>query len=390
MHPLLDTYLKIRTQTCEITAPLANEDYCVQPISEISPPKWHLAHTSWFFETLILNKFQQNYRPYDPSFHHLFNSYYNSLGPHMRQSERGPFSRPTVKEILSYRTYIDKHIEDLFKDRLPQEISELITLGLHHEQQHQELLYMDIKGIYFHQSPRPTFSSTPFTKKLNLVTDKKYQSFSGGLVSIGHRGPGFSYDNELPEHKYFLRPFRLRTSLVSNAEYLEFINSGGYKNPELWLSDGWDWLNTQTSKHPLYWIEKNNDWYEYDLDGMSPLNPQRPVRHINYYEASAFARFHNKRLPSEFEWEHAAATNEIENAFDSLWQWTSSAYAPYPGHHWLRGPLGEYNSKFMINQMVLRGGSAWTPENHSRLTYRNYFYPDKKWPFTGIRLAEDI
>lgn len=391
MNPLLSEFLKIRSETCEITSPLSTEDYCVQPASEISPPKWHLAHTTWFFESLVLNKFAQKHRPFDPSFHQLFNSYYNSLGPHKRQSERGTFSRPTVKEIFSYRTYIDEHMQKLLQESLTTEASDLVTLGLHHEQQHQELLYMDIKGILFHQFPRPSFSSPLLVeKKLNFVTHKKYQSFSGGLVSIGHRASSFSYDNEQPEHQYFLRPFRLRTSLVTNAEYLEFIHAGGYKNSELWLSDGWDWLQNQANKYPLYWVQDGHDWFEYDFHGLTPLNPHLPVCHINYYEASAFARFHNKRLPTEFEWEYAASTNEIENVFNSLWQWTSSAYSPYPGHRWTRGPLGEYNSKFMVNQMVLRGGSAWTPKNHSRLTYRNYFYPDKKWPFTGIRLAEDI
>lgn len=390
MQPLLNEYLKVRSLTCNITSPLSTEDHCVQPFSEVSPPKWHLAHTSWFFEALVLNKFFPNYRPYDPSFHRLFNSYYNSLGPHKRQSERGTFSRPTVKDILSYRKYIDEHIEDLLKNSAPREVTELITLGLHHEQQHQELLYMDIKAIYFHQSPCPTFATPHLVKKTNSITHKKYKSFPGGVVSIGHGNHGFSYDNELPQHKHYLQPFRIRTTLVSNAEYMEFIHAGGYQNPELWFSDGWDWLQFQTNKHPLYWLQQENEWYEYDLDGLTPLNPHLPVRHINYYEASAFARFHNKRLPTEFEWEHASTTKEFEDAFDSVWQWTSSAYSPYPGHRWLHGPRGEYNSKFMVNQMVLRGGSAWTPEHHTRPTYRNYFQADKKWPFTGIRLAEDI
>lgn len=390
MHSLLNRFFRIRSRTTEITAALSTEDHCIQPFPEASPPKWHLGHTTWFFETLVLNKYFENYHPFNPSFHQLFNSYYNSLGPHGRQSERGTFSRPTVNEILSYRNHVDEHMGILLKNHNPQDVADLVTLGLHHEQQHQELLYMDIKGIYFHQSPSPTFSTPLFNKKLNMITHKKYQTFQGGLVTVGYAGNDFCYDNESPQHKYFLQPFRLRTSLVSNAEYREFIHGGGYENPELWLSDGWDWVQTQNHRQPLYWVQQEHEWYEYDLDGLTPLHPHLPVRHINYYEASAFARFHNKRLPTEFEWEYATTTQELDDAVETLWQWTRSAYLPYPGHHWRHGPLGEYNSKFMVNQMVLRGGSAWTPENHVRLSYRNYFQPDKKWPFTGIRLAEDL
>lgn len=390
MPSLLNDYIKIRKRTCGITEPLAIEDYCIQPLSEISPPKWHLAHTTWFFEALVLNRFMQSYQPFDTSYNLLFNSYYNSLGPHKRQSERHLYSRPTVTEIFNFRNYVDKSIQELLDQSILPEVENLINLGLNHEQQHQELLYMDIKGIYFQQTPRPAFTATENTLKLNPVTEIKYPAFSGGLVSIGCDSKEFCYDNELPVHKYYLHPFRIRSTLVSNAEYLEFMQAGGYRDPELWYSDGWDWLQTQTRKHPLYWVQNENEWFEFDLDGLSPLQPQQPVKHINFYEASAYARFHKKRLPTEFEWEYAAASKEIHDCTKTLWQWTNSAYAPYPGHQWNRGPLGEYNSKFMVNQMVLRGGSAWTPENHTRLTYRNYFQPDKKWPFTGIRLAEDI
>ncbi|MGZ3768925.1 MAG: ergothioneine biosynthesis protein EgtB [Bdellovibrio sp.] len=387
---LSEQYVNIRKQTVQITSPLETEDYCIQPLPEISPPKWHLAHTTWFFEALILKKYFPNYQPFDASYNLLFNSYYNSLGVHKFQAERHIFSRPTVKEILSYRDYVDKKILELLQGRFLNEISDLITLGLNHEQQHQELLYMDIKGIYFSQVPYAVYDEKAESPKLKVISEKKYHAFSEQLVSIGHSGPGFCFDNEIPEHKYYLQPFKIRTTLVSNSEYLEFINADGYKNPEYWLSDGWDWVKNQSDKNPMYWVEKNKEWYEYDLNGLMPLNPHLPVRHVNFYEAAAFSRFANKRLPTEFEWEHAAASKHLEDGLGCLWQWTNSSYSPYPGHLWTRGPLGEYNSKFMVNQMVLRGGSAWTPKNHSRITYRNYFHPDKKWPFTGIRLAEDI
>lgn len=387
---VLNEYLKIRTRTLEITKPLLSEDYGVQPNKDISPPKWHLGHTSWFYEAVILSKFIIDYKYFDSDLLPLFNSYYKTLGPHIHQAERGHLSRPTVQEILSYRKYIDDQMMGLLSKDLPEKARQLVILGLQHEQQHQELLYMDIKGIYFSQMPPGKLFAAESFAKLNPIKNQKYITLPGGLTVIGYSGQDFCYDNELSPHEYYVEPFSIRTTLVANGEYLDFINAGGYETAELWLSDGWDWLQRQNKKHPLYWVNRNDVWYEYDFDGLQPLNLLSPVQHINFYEASAFARFQNKRLPTEFEWEYAAATENLIDAFDSVWQWTNSAYLPYPKHKWSRGPLGEYNSKFMVNQMVLRGGSYWTPENHTRLTYRNYYLPEKQWPFTGIRLAEDV
>lgn len=387
MQSLSENFHKTRTLTGLITAPLFVEDYCIQSMPDVSPPKWHLGHTTWFFETFLLEKFLPQYRTFNKDLHQVFNSYYNEMGPHWKQAERGSLSRPSVSEVHEYRKHVDQHMMKLLEMNIVP--PELVTLGINHEQQHQELLYMDIKNILFKQYEPQKYwgiaqvSTAPDTKN--------FLEFEGGVVEIGHSGPGFAYDNETPVHLHYLHPFKLRQSLVTNIEYLDFIECEGYQNPSYWLSDGWDWVQQTKAAHPLYWVQKNDTWLEYDFTGLKELVKDKPVSHVNYYEASAYARFRNKRLPTEQEWEYAANLrgNEFKDLQESLWQWTSSAYSPYPGHKWLNGAIGEYNSKFMVNQMVLRGGSAWTPEHHLRNTYRNFFHPDKKWAFTGIRLAED-
>lgn len=387
MQHLSESFHKTRTLTGLITAPLFVEDYCIQPMADVSPPKWHLGHTTWFFETFLLEKYLPGYRPFNKDLHRVFNSYYNELGAHWKQEERGHLSRPSVSEVHDYRKHVDHHMMHLLQTE--QAPRDLVILGINHEQQHQELLYMDIKNILFKQyEPQKYWGIAQVSPSPD---SKGFVQFAGGLVEIGHDGSSFCYDNETPRHQHFLRPFKLRQSLVTNIEYLDFIECDGYKNPSYWLSDGWDWVQRTKAQHPLYWMDREDGWHEYDFSGLKELVKDKPVSHVNYYEASAYARFFDRRLPTEQEWEHAASTkgSTFKDLQESLWQWTSSAYSPYPGHKWVEGAFGEYNSKFMVNQMVLRGGSAWTPENHSRKTYRNFFHPDKKWAFTGIRLAED-
>lgn len=387
---VIETFVQTRRQTISITAPLSVEDYCVQSREEVSPPKWHLGHTTWFFEKLLLSRDVQ-YKVFSSDFHKVFNSYYKSLGPHWLQTERGQLSRPLLKDIFHYRQHVDESILKLANRGLSEEQKGILTLGCHHEQQHQELLYMDIKNILFNQfAPLPYSSSV--SAGLSTRIKPGYIAFSPHLIDIGFAGQGFAYDNERPQHRYYIRPFRLRNTLVTNGEYLEFMQSGGYDRPEFWYSDAWDWLIEKKLKQPMYWVQRDGHWFEYDLSGLQPLDLEEPVRHISFYEAAAFARFSDKRLPTEFEWEFADRQRhpELKQMHYVLWQWTSSPYVPYPGHRWIAGPMGEYNSKFMVNQMVLRGSSAWTPHGHSRSTYRNFFTPEKRWPFAGIRLAEDI
>lgn len=390
MQSLLEKYLNTRALTQVITAPLFVEDYCIQSIPDVSPPKWHLGHTTWYFEVFILEKFARSYDSFNKEMHRVFNSYYDNFGFHWPSTDRGSLSRPSVKEINDYRQHVDQAMSDLLLGSSDKAPVDLVQLGIHHEQQHQELLYMDIKNILFKQHTPQKYWG--LSQNLDHTDEGIYLEFDGGLVDVGYDAHGFSYDNERPYHQHYLYPFRLRSTLVTNGEYLQFIRDGGYHNPEFWFSDGWKWVQSTQQQHPLYWIHHGDSWSEYDLGGLKELQHEKPVSHISFYEASAFARYAKKRLPTEFEWEYAAKTRsaEIQNLQDSLWQWTSSPYSPYPGHRWEAGALGEYNTKFMINQIVLRGGSAWTPPDHSRMTYRNFYYPEKKWAFTGIRLAENI
>jgi ergothioneine biosynthesis protein EgtB len=386
---ILAHYTRVRAKTEDICAPLEIEDFVVQPMADVSPPRWHIAHVTWFFEQFVLQEFVSRYEPFHPQFAFLFNSYYNHVGERTERPRRGMLTRPTVQEIREYRKEIDARIAQLIErcdDATLAELLPILEVGLNHEQQHQELLVTDIKYILFQSPLYPAYQPREKTEVKRLQSIGGYQEFDGGVFRIGHDGDGFAFDNELPQHDQLLRPFRLTNDLVNNAQYLEFIRAGGYTRPECWLSDGWDVLQREAWCAPLYWIERGSDWCVYTQHGLQSLDEEEPVMHLSYYEADAYARWAGKRLPTEFEWEHAAPT--LGNT-GQVWEWTCSGYLPYPGYRAPEGAIGEYNGKFMVNQMVLRGGSFATPPGHVRPTYRNFWHPDKRWQFTGIRLAED-
>lgn len=404
---MLRLYTQVRGKTLDIVQPLKIEDYPIQSSPECSPVKWHLAHTSWFFERLLLEKLIENYKPFNEHFYRLFNSYYQSLESPWKRQNRGVLSRPTVAEVFEYRSYVDQLIIELLASPLSSWQQDLIRLGLEHEQQHQELLYMDIQHLLSLQEPAVAYFEKTPSEPVPGPLELKFKKFEGGLVEVGaDSGIDFVYDNEQPRHQHYLRPFSLANRLITNFEYLEFMEAGGYQKPEYWHADGWAWVVENNIQAPLYWKKSPSGWQEFSLSGEQALKSGEPVSHISFYEASAYARYCGKRLPTEFEWESAVTELDIplESYFGSLqkrsadsdfsdicgvlWQWTQSPYSPYPGHKWKEGPLGEYNSKFMINQMVLRGGCMATPSQHFRITYRNFFYPHQRWAFTGIRLAE--
>lgn len=421
---LLDSYLSIRRRSEEICDPLALEDYGVQPMPDASPPKWHLAHTTWFFETFILKAFDSNYIPFHPKFAYLFNSYYEHVGNRHPRPERGHLSRPTVSQVMEYRQYVDKGIRKIVGNEAATEIVNRIVLGNHHEQQHQELLFTDLK---FNLGKNPLFPAyrelnekSVTSNRISEIDPLRFVNFEGGKISIGTSEPdAFCFDNETPRHHVWLEPFAFANRLVTNGEYLEFLEDGGYENPTLWLSDGWQERQTRGWQAPEYWLQDDTEgWCEYSLSGLSPLDPLTPVTHVSFYEADAFARWSQRRLPTEFEWETVAraetsqsaddyqgfnladkgiyhpqpcdSNREVRQLLGDCWEWTSSAYSPYPGYRPLNGALGEYNGKFMANQFVLRGGSCVTPTDHVRVTYRNFFYPKDRWQFSGIRLANDL
>lgn len=414
---LAEKYNRVRKTTTDICEPLKTEDYVVQPMVDVSPPKWHLAHTTWFFENFILLPFKLQYQVFDKDYNYLFNSYYENVGSRVLRPERGNMTRPAVDDIMKYREYVDKEIDELIELTKGEDhkIVELIELGLQHEQQHQELLVTDIKYILGNNPLFPVYK-TPIlksTKNISEFRKENYLKVEEGIYEIGYKGDQFCFDNERGIHKVFLHAFRFSDRLVTNGEYLEFINSGGYQDFNHWLADGWDWVKQNNKKSPLYWFQQDNDWYNYTLEGYQLIEPFSPVTHISFYEADAFAKWKGKRLLTEFEWEAACnlySTNiypkanflETQNfhplpsangnnqMFGDAWEWTNSAYLPYPYYKKVDGALGEYNGKFMINQMILRGGSCATPSNHIRSTYRNFFPPDKQWQFTGIRLAEHL
>lgn len=386
-------YNGVRAYTEKLCEPLKIEDYIPQPVPDVSPPRWNIAHTTWFFEEMILKRFVQDYKGFDEDFGFLFNSYYNTVGNRTPRDHRGDLSRPTVEQIFKYRKYVDERINALLSDRsrntLPdrrgpdREISDLVVLGLNHEQQHQELFLTDLKY---------TFSMNPFfpVYREDYAIEEKYDSeaegfveLEGGIHEVGFSGGGFCFDNELARHKVYLENFTISKRLVTNSEFLEFIDAGGYGDHRLWHSEGWDWVNQNSVKSPLYWQYREGEWLQFTLAGLRPIKVEAPVCHISFYEAAAFAEWKEMRLPTEFEWETAS------DKFDwgLRWEWTNSAYLPYPGFKKPEGAAGEYNGKFMINQMVLRGASVATPEGHSRKTYRNFFHPHLRWQFTGIRLA---
>jgi ergothioneine biosynthesis protein EgtB len=405
---LMACYQRIRNTSAAICAPLKLDDYQIQSIDETSPPKWHLAHVTWFFETFLLKDFLPDYQPFNPDYSYLFNSYYQTVGNMHARAQRDVLSRPSVEQVYQYRADIDKRILDLLTEideSQWQKIAFLVTLGLHHEQQHQELLYMDIKHNLWSNPLRPAYLERP-QQIIEIPSDLTWEQRQGGLVTIGFDADTFAFDNERPRHKVWLEPHRLSSRLITNAEYQHFMEDGGYDRPELWLSDGWQHILKNQWKSPLYWEKHEGQWYEFTLYGLETLNPAAPVGHVSYYEADAFARWAGKRLPLEAELERKLLEIPVQGHFSdsgifhpkageghyygSLWEWTASSYLAYPRFKPWQGSVGEYNGKFMCNQWVLRGGSCVTPLDHIRPTYRNFFYPHDRWQFAGVRLAEDL
>ncbi len=380
---LLQAYKAVRAHTEAICQPLKTEDYVVQPVVDVSPPKWHIGHTTWFFETFILKPYAKEYQEYDPNYNYVFNSYYETVGNRVIRTDRGNLSRPTVEEIYQYRRYVDVAMESFLAGSISSDIQELVVLGLHHEQQHQELLYTDIKFILGHNPLFPAYTDTSI-EQIAANNPTEFITVKAGVYEIGYQGDGFCFDNELGRHKVYLPDYKIATQLVTNKEYLEFINDGGYTNFRYWHAEGWDWVKAKSAKAPLYWHLIDGQWCYYTLTGLQSVAPAQPLCHINYYEATAYAAWKGMRLPTEAEWEVAATQFD----WGSRWEWTESAYLPYPGFSKQEGAIGEYNGKFMVSQMVLRGASVATPPNHSRITYRNFFHPSLQWQFTGIRLAK--
>lgn len=405
-------FARVRAATLALAAPLSAEDQAIQSMPDVSPTKWHLAHTTWFFETFLLKHFETNYAPFDETFHFLFNSYYEAEGPRHARPRRGMITRPSLDQVHDYRRDVDARVEALIAradDDTWREIAPLLELGLNHEEQHQELILMDIKHVLSENPFSPSYGAFP-PAIVRAAPPLGWAEFAGGLVEIGHHGGGFAFDNEGPRHKVWLEPFRLATRLVTNADYLEFMHDGGYARPDLWLSDGWATVTGENWRAPLYWRQDGAEWKIFTLAGLMPLNPAAPVCHVSYYEADAFARWAGRRLPSEAEWEIAAAgldmaghfadsgyfhpqpaaSEGLAQMFGDVWEWTQSPYTAYPGFKPAAGAVGEYNGKFMCNQFVLRGGSAATPAGHIRATYRNFFPPASRWAFSGLRLADAL
>ena len=419
-HAALARFDAVRQDSEALAANLTPEDQSIQSMPDVSPTKWHLAHTTWFFETFVLSRFDPDYRVFDPAFAYLFNSYYEAVGPRHPRPARGLLSRPTVDIVGAYRDHVAAAVARFLErasEPVWQEAAALIELGLHHEQQHQELILMDIKHVFSinpllpaYQAPRPQVAAPP--APLGWV------DFAGGLVEIGHCGNGFAFDNETPRHKVWLEPFRLGARPVTCGEFLDFIAAGGYRQPEFWLSDGWAAVRSEGWEAPLYWCREENGWSIFTLGGLRRLNPAEPLCHVSFFEADAFAKWAGRRLPTEAEWEVASAGAPLagnfadrgnlhpcadpgpiptaetspppRQIFGDVWEWTASPYIPYPRFRAAAGAVGEYNGKFMCNQMVLRGGAAVTPARHLRATYRNFFPPSARWAFAGLRLAEDI
>ncbi|QPH40809.1 ergothioneine biosynthesis protein EgtB [Pedobacter endophyticus] len=380
---LAEKYKQIRKYSEQICEPLETEDYVVQPVVDVSPPKWHLGHTTWFFETFILKPNVFNYKEFDVNYNYVFNSYYETIGNRVIRTDRGNLSRPSVNDVYKYRAYVDEAMIGFLSAEVPPELTELVVLGFNHEQQHQELLLSDIKYILGNNPLFPTYSAE--WKDIEQDTAAPtFIDFSGGIHEIGFNGSDFCFDNELGQHQVYLQPFSISSQLVTNNEYLDFINDGGYQNFNYWHAEGWDWVQTNKINSPMYWHFIDGQWFCYTLNGLQTLKPNDTLTHISYYEAYAFASWKGMRLPTEFEWEIAAKSFN----WGQRWEWTESAYLPYPGFSKAPGAIGEYNGKFMVNQKVLRGASVATPQNHSRITYRNFFHPHLRWQFTGIRLAK--
>lgn len=379
---LLEQYRTIRQASEAICRPLRTEDYVVQPVVDVSPPKWHLGHTTWFWETFVLMKYDLAYKVFNPDYNYVFNSYYETIGARVIRTDRGNLSRPSVEEIYAYRKYVDAAVERLLSCEINDVLRDTLLLGLNHEQQHQELLWTDIKYILGHNPLLPAL----LEKDVDDVPDLEGTGFipmPAGVYEIGFEGEGFYFDNEKARHKVYLNAYEIASSLVTNAEFLDFIKAGGYEDFRYWHAEGWDWVKNNHVKAPLYWHLMEGKWHYYTLAGLRPVDLKAPVCHVSYYEAVAYAAWKGMRLPMEGEWE--AASGKI--SWGRRWEWTESAYLPYPGFKKAEGAIGEYNGKFMVSQMVLRGASVATPAHHSRKTYRNFFHPPLRWQFTGIRLA---
>ena len=396
---LFQQYQEVRKHTEMICSGLLTEDYVVQPVVDVSPPKWHLGHTTWFFETFFLKPFASAYQEFDPDYNFVFNSYYETVGARVIRTDRGNLSRPGVEDVYRYRQYVDKAMESFLTcSALDKKQREILILGLNHEQQHQELLCTDIKYILGNNPLSPSYQTLASlqTVAAGLEDNSIEPDISGsgiiqgfisipeGIYEIGYAGAGFCFDNELGRHKVYLQDYAISNALVTNEEYMEFIKAGGYTDFRYWHAEGWDWVKINQVRSPMYWHELDGEWLNYTYEGLVPLRPQEALCHVSYYEAAAYASWKKMRLPTEFEWEVAA------DKFDwgQRWEWTESAYLPYPGFTKAPGAIGEYNGKFMVNQMVLRGASEVTSPQHSRSTYRNFFQPPLRWQFTGIRLAK--
>lgn len=383
MRNILQLFQKTRAATVSLCEPLQTEDYIPQPVDFASPPKWHLSHSTWFFEEMILKKFVSDYKIFDPHFSFLFNSYYHSVGERAIRTERGTITRPTVKEVYQYRQYVDDQMEILLRNPASPDLEELIILGINHEQQHQELLITDLKHTFSYNPIYPVYKEN-FNLTAQQNEEEGWLKISEGIYEIGFEGEGFHFDNEKGRHRVFLHDFEISKSLVTNGDFIEFMEAGGYENFKFWLDEGWSWVTENNIKSPLYWKKIDRKWYSYTLEGLKPIELHDILTHISFYEAQAFATWKGLRLPTEFEWE--AAADQLN--WGKRWEWTYSAYLPYPRFQIAEGAVGEYNGKFMVSQMVLRGSSTATPEGHERKTYRNFFHPKHRWQITGIRLAK--
>ena len=416
-----ERYKLVRGASRTLCEPLCIEDYVVQSMPDASPTLWHLAHTTWFFETFVLKPHCPGYRPWSEGFEYLFNSYYNSVGPAFPGPRRGLLTRPTVRDVMRYRAYVDEHVLALL-ERGPPNVASVVELGLQHEQQHQELVLTDLKHLLWCNPLRPAYVDRTDGSLGSVVLEPRWCEAAGGVHAVGHTGAGFAYDNELPRHRCLLQPYRIAGEPVSCAAYMEFIAEDGYDRPEFWLADGWERIKREQWQAPLYWERRGREWWTFTLQGMQPVEPAAPVCHVSYFEADAYARFRGVRLPSEAEWEVVARPLEVcgnfvesrrlrtaaaprltvpsvtdpetrrtpRQLYGDVWEWTATPYQPYPGYQPVNGALGEYNGKFMCGQFVLRGGSCVTPSSHVRASYRNYWPPQTRWQFTGIRLAASV
>ncbi|MBR0552466.1 ergothioneine biosynthesis protein EgtB [Stakelama marina] len=407
--PLQRRYRDVRALSEALAAPLSDADATVQSMEDASPAKWHLAHISWFFETFILRDHVPGYSLYDERFPFLFNSYYEAEGARHTRARRGMVTRPTLGEVLAYRAHVDVAMMDALPD-LPEDVRALAELGCHHEEQHQELMLTDMLHLFAQNPVEPTIWPGERKVPVDLPGQIGWIEHGGGQVEIGHDGTGFAFDCEGPRHTELLHPHAIADRTITNSEWAAFIADGGYRDPRHWLSDGWAWVQANGIDAPLYWERRDDVWTRFGLDGRRPIDPAAPVTHVSFFEADAYASWAGCRLPTEFEWEHAASAhdasggNQLDRAgpveprparggpafFGDVWEWTGSAYRPYPGFQPAEGAVGEYNGKFMSGQFVLKGGSCATPRGHARACYRNFFYPHQRWQFTGVRLAKDI